>query len=107
MRCIQANENAVTVFGGTTPKLVKVMEESFYAPIRWLWSVSAPRWSIEAWYIKEADARPWVELHDEPLEHGYHRDNYAYAISNIMWIGLGWAVLAILGLKLVNRDKQK
>ncbi|KND03224.1 uncharacterized protein SPPG_09010 [Spizellomyces punctatus DAOM BR117] len=96
------------LFGGVNPQLQNVMQTGFYAPIRWLWSVSAPRWAIEAWYIKEAGARPWIELHTMPLRQGaYDSGNYATALVSIVYIGLGWALLAILGMKLVNRDKQK
>ncbi|TPX56194.1 hypothetical protein PhCBS80983_g04712 [Powellomyces hirtus] len=95
------------LFGGVTPDLLDVLTKDMYAPFRWLWAISAPRWMIEAWYIKETAARPWIELSEQPLGHGYHRDNYTTAIANVMYIGVGWAVLGLLGLKLVNRGKQK
>ncbi|KAJ3014597.1 hypothetical protein HKX48_005071 [Thoreauomyces humboldtii] len=95
------------LLGGATPDFLDVQTKSMYDAFRWLWSISAPRWTIEAWYIKEAVARPWAELHDLPLGHAYDRNNYGTALTNVVLIGIGWAVLAIVGLKLVNREKQK
>ncbi|KAI9100561.1 hypothetical protein DFS34DRAFT_592447 [Phlyctochytrium arcticum] len=94
-------------FGGVNPSLRTVEGEYFYALIRWLWSLSAPRWGIEAYYIKETEARPWDELKTQPLNHTYDRNAWGSSLLNVVFIGLGWAFLAIVGLKLANRQKQK
>ncbi|KAJ3159427.1 hypothetical protein HDU86_001745 [Geranomyces michiganensis] len=95
------------LFGGVTPDLWSVNREATFAPFRWVWGISPPRWTVEAWYIKETQARPWLELHNDDLSHDYNRDNYGRALGAVSYIAIGWAMLALMALKLVNRDKQK
>ncbi|KAI8592950.1 hypothetical protein BDZ88DRAFT_406657 [Geranomyces variabilis] len=95
------------LFGGVTPDLWMVNRDPAFAPFRWIWGISAPRWTIEAWYIKESQARPWRELHEDDLSHDYHRDNYGKALGAVAYIAVGWALMALVALKLVNRGKQK
>ncbi|KAI8586477.1 hypothetical protein BDZ88DRAFT_429014 [Geranomyces variabilis] len=97
------------LLGGVAPDFADVQSNSQYAPFRWLWSISAPRWAIEAYYVKETSARPWAELHDNamPLRHAYHASNFGHAVVNIMGIGLAWALLSVVALKLTNRERQK
>jgi hypothetical protein len=45
------------VLSGTAPHLYKVMNSHGYATVRWVWDVSAPRWGVEAFYLKEMDSR--------------------------------------------------
>ncbi|KAK5816168.1 P-loop containing nucleoside triphosphate hydrolase protein, partial [Linnemannia elongata] len=45
------------VLSGTAPHLYKVMNSGGYATVRWIWDVSAPRWGVEAFYLKEMDSR--------------------------------------------------
>lgn len=45
------------VLSGTAPHLYKVMTSGGYATVRWVWDVSAPRWGVEAFYLKEMDSR--------------------------------------------------
>jgi hypothetical protein len=45
------------VLSGANPKLDEVMTNESYEYIRWIWSISAPRWEIEAIYLKELDPR--------------------------------------------------
>ncbi|KAJ3268645.1 hypothetical protein HK104_005310 [Borealophlyctis nickersoniae] len=95
------------LLGGVTPRLEDVQLKPFFRPISFLWSISAPRWAIEAWYIKEALARPWKELHDEELTHGYRKQEYEWSVGVIVIIGVAWSVAALVGLKLCNRWKMK
>lgn len=45
------------VLSGANPKLDEVVNNDSYVYIRWLWAMSAPRWEIEALYLKEIDPR--------------------------------------------------
>ena len=98
------------VFGGVSPSLDEVYSTdpgSNFKGWKWLWDISAPRWSIEAIYIKETAARPWIELKNEDLLHQYEKNNFGFAISKVFQIGVLWAFLSYLALKLTNRQKQK
>ncbi|RHZ83223.1 hypothetical protein Glove_99g57 [Diversispora epigaea] len=69
--------------------------------------ISAPRWAVEALYLKELDPRKWVEIHEKDLSYTYSFDDYPKVLNNILRIALAWSCLAFLAMKLVNRDKQK
>lgn len=45
------------VLSGTAPHLWKVMNSAGYSSVRWVWQVSAPRWGVEAFYLKEMSSR--------------------------------------------------
>eukprot|EP00834_Sanchytrium_tribonematis_P003745 NODE_156_length_15158_cov_0.791553.p2 type:complete len:846 gc:universal NODE_156_length_15158_cov_0.791553:6406-8943(+) len=96
------------LFGGVSPDLEDV--KSGYGPLQIIWQLSAPRWAIEAFYIKETNARPWAELSPSsgtPLSHSYNRNNFTTCLSMMFGIGLAWAFFSFLALKLSNRRKQK
>nr|KAJ3418067.1 hypothetical protein HK105_000398 [Polyrhizophydium stewartii] len=95
------------VFGGVIIGIDSVSSSPLLSILSWVWGISPPRWAIEAWYIAESQARPWAELHDKQLLHGYKRENYALAISLVFVIGYAWAVASFLSLKLMHRSKQK
>ncbi|RIA87160.1 hypothetical protein C1645_828180 [Glomus cerebriforme] len=95
------------VLSGANPKLDDVMTNDVYAHIRWLWTISAPRWEIEALYLKEIDPRKWYEIHNEPLNYTYKFADYPICLRNIAIISIGWATVAFFSMKLFNRDKQK
>jgi len=95
------------VLSGDAPSLDDVYSDSVYLPTRWLWSVSAPRWAIEALYLKELEARPFAEIQADDLGNTYHTTDYRMCIQNAFLIGLGWNLLAFIMLKLKDRDKQK
>ncbi|KAF9362337.1 hypothetical protein BGX34_006378, partial [Mortierella sp. NVP85] len=98
------------VFSGDAPDLADVMSSDAsagYAAGRWLWVISAPRYAIEAIYIREVQARPWEEITTQPLSHTYKIDNFWWCFQSMALILLGWHVLAFLGLKLKDRSKQK
>lgn len=48
------------VLSGTAPRLYKVFNSHGYTYVRWVWQVSAPRWGVEAFYLKEMDSRKYV-----------------------------------------------
>ncbi|KAF9585246.1 hypothetical protein BGW38_003236 [Lunasporangiospora selenospora] len=98
------------VFSGDAPDLADVMSDdasSGYKAGRWIWMISAPRYAIEAIYLREIQARPWQEIRNEPLSHTYELGQFWWCFKIMAFIMLGWHVLAFLSLKLKNRNKQK
>ncbi|KAJ3303577.1 hypothetical protein HDV03_003654 [Kappamyces sp. JEL0829] len=93
------------VLSGVNPSLNDVSE--FPSIIAWVWKVSVPRWMIEAFYIKEVTALPFKERNLPNGPDQYLWDNYGSDFYHSIAITLGWHVLAILGLKVFNRIKQK
>ena len=95
------------LFGGASPDLTSVMTSAGYSQIRWLWSISAPRYGIEAFYIIEVQNRQWQELLEDKWSHTYSRYNFQSSIVAMLLIGAFWALLSFLSLKLTNRRRQK
>ncbi|CAG8440511.1 6656_t:CDS:10 [Acaulospora morrowiae] len=48
------------VLNGATPRLELVMSDNTYKFLRWLWFVSAQRWIVEAFYLRELSPRAYV-----------------------------------------------
>ncbi|KAG0359731.1 ATP-binding cassette sub- G member 4 [Mortierella sp. AD032] len=98
------------VFSGDAPDLADVMDpgaSSGYAATRWLWVISAPRYAIEAIYLREVQARPWEEIHNEPLSHTYELGQFWWCFQAMAFVLFGWHVLAFFAFKLMDRSKQK
>ncbi|KAG0246544.1 hypothetical protein BGX31_000995 [Mortierella sp. GBA43] len=98
------------VFSGDAPDLADVMAPDAsggYVAGRWLWIISAPRYAIEAIYIREVQARPWQEIATQPLSHTYKIDHFWWCFQSMAIILFGWHVLAFFCLKLKDRSKQK
>ncbi|KAF9403186.1 hypothetical protein BGZ94_004681, partial [Podila epigama] len=76
------------VLSGTAPHLYKVMNSSSYQYVRWIWQVSAPRWGVEAFYLKEMDSRIYNEIKHNILGDMYAFEHYESAIMNMIYIGL-------------------
>ncbi|KAK3831371.1 MAG: hypothetical protein JOS17DRAFT_828956, partial [Linnemannia elongata] len=95
------------VLSGTAPHLYKVMNSHGYATVRWVWDVSAPRWGVEAFYLKEMDSRIYNEIKHNLLGDMYAFEHYEGAIMSMIYIGLGWNVLTFTLMKLLNRHKVK
>ncbi|CAG8556008.1 8991_t:CDS:10 [Gigaspora rosea] len=95
------------VLSGATPKLEDVKSGGTFTYIGWFWDISAPRWAVEALYLKELEPRLWDEIKTEPLGHTYSFNDYPQCLWNILLIAFGWAVLAFFAMKLTNRDKHK
>ena len=92
------------VLSGVMPSLDFV--ESNFQSIEWVWTMSAPRWAIEAFWLQEVRARPFYPL-PMPAPYQYDWDRYSHASWMMFYIGIAWHVLAFFGLKLVHRGKQK
>ncbi|KAG0206264.1 hypothetical protein BGX28_002261 [Mortierella sp. GBA30] len=98
------------VFSGDAPDLADVMSDDAsggYKASSWIWVISAPRYAIEAIYLREVQARPWEEIRNAPLAHTYELGQFWWCFKAMGWILLGWHVLAFTAFKLKDRDKQK
>ncbi|CAG8509884.1 480_t:CDS:10 [Funneliformis mosseae] len=95
------------VLSGKNPELVAVNSSDTYKFVKWLWKVSAPRWVVEALYLKEIGPRKWYEIHNEPLNFTYAFEHYEDCLINLGFIAYGWAVISFCAMKLVNRKKLK
>ncbi|CAO3574661.1 unnamed protein product [Mortierella alpina] len=98
------------VFSGDAPDLADVMRDDAsggYKASSWIWVISAPRYAIEAIYLREVQARPWYEITAQPLSHTYELGQFWWCFQAMAWILLGWHVLAFIGFKLKDRNKQK
>ncbi|KAK3846107.1 MAG: hypothetical protein J3R72DRAFT_417788 [Linnemannia gamsii] len=102
------------VLSGTAPHLYKVMNNNGYATVRWVWDVSAPRWGVEAFYLKEMDSRifcyfcvSYNEIKHNVLGDMYAFEHYGGAIMSMIYIGLGWSILKFTLMKFLNRHKVK
>ncbi|KAG9323700.1 hypothetical protein KVV02_008118 [Mortierella alpina] len=95
------------VLSGAAPHLYQVMNNHEYAYVRWVWDVSAPRWGVEAFYLKEMEKRMFNELKHNMLGDTYAFEHYETAILSMMYIALGWNVIAFAMMKLLNRHKVK
>ncbi|KAF9364738.1 hypothetical protein BGX34_000542 [Mortierella sp. NVP85] len=98
------------VFSGDAPDLADVMKDDAsggYRATYWIWIISAPRYAIEAIYLREVQARPWAEIQNEPLAHTYELGQFWWCFKAMACILLGWHVLAFMGLKLKDRSKQR
>ncbi|KAG0326947.1 hypothetical protein BGZ99_008712 [Dissophora globulifera] len=95
------------VLSGTAPHLYKVMNSHGYAYVRWVWDISAPRWAVEAFYLKEVESRNYNELKHNLLGDTYSFDHYQKAILYMVYISLGWNVISFTLMKLLNRHKVK
>ncbi|KAI9229766.1 MAG: hypothetical protein DHS80DRAFT_22089 [Piptocephalis tieghemiana] len=95
------------VFSGVVPDLDDVMNDDTYSGARWLWSLSAPRWAIEALFLKEVEARPFYEIREDKLPHAYDDKNYYPDLVYMAAIAIAWDVIAFFALKLVHRSKMK
>ncbi|KAF9319425.1 hypothetical protein BG003_009084 [Podila horticola] len=98
------------VFSGDAPDLADVMSNDAaggYKVTSWIWMISAPRYAIEAIYLREVQARPWEEIRTGELAHTYKLEEFWWCFGAMGLILLGWHVLAFMGFKLKDRSKQK
>lgn len=95
------------VFAGVIPDLYDVMsDDSAYHSISFIWQISAPRWAVEALWIKEVRARPFIEIFNKPPNHAFYSwDAFDQCLRNVGLIALGWSVASFLSLKLLRRSK--
>ncbi|KAF9116038.1 hypothetical protein BGX27_005271 [Mortierella sp. AM989] len=95
------------VLSGTAPRLYQVMTSSGYSYVRWIWDISAPRWAVEAFYLKEMESRTYNEIKHNLLGDMYSFDDYQRAILCMVYIALAWNVVTFTLMKLVHRHKVK
>jgi ABC-type multidrug transport system ATPase subunit len=95
------------VLSGVIPDLHDVNTDDTYDYIRWLWKISAPRYAIEALFIKEVGVRPFQEIHEDQLPHDYDLNNYGRSLLMLVLIAIAWNFIAFLFMKLTHREKTK
>ncbi|KAG0369711.1 hypothetical protein BGZ54_009137 [Gamsiella multidivaricata] len=95
------------VLSGTAPRLYMVMNGNGYTYVRWIWNVSAPRWAVEAFYLKEVQERNYNELKHNVLGDTYAFEDYEKAILYMVYIFLGWNAISFSLMKLLYRHKVK
>jgi hypothetical protein len=95
------------VLSGVIPCLEKVKTTGNYEGISWLWDISPPRYAIEALYVKEVQARPFLESSTDLQAYTYRISNFERNLAYLLAIGCGWTFIALLMLKLVYRSRMK
>ncbi|KAG0230455.1 hypothetical protein BGW42_000932 [Actinomortierella wolfii] len=95
------------VFSGIAPHLYKVVNSPGFRNVQWLWAISGPRWGVEAFYLKEMKSRDYNELTHNRLDDTYSFEDYDATIWNMIYISLGWHVLTLILIKLLDRHKAK
>ncbi|KNE55335.1 hypothetical protein AMAG_01237 [Allomyces macrogynus ATCC 38327] len=92
------------VFSGVTPQLDDVMNPNgIYSGFNFMWTISAPRYAIEALYLREVAARSFVDKNTPRF--GYSTDMLTKDFAYIFVIGLAWLALSFIGLKLSLRGR--
>ncbi|KAI8897471.1 hypothetical protein BC833DRAFT_593660 [Globomyces pollinis-pini] len=56
------------------PGVILEVKDGYPKQLQYIWSLSAPRWAIEAFWLKEVDFRPFMEKNLTPTNH-YVRSN--------------------------------
>lgn len=76
------------VLSGVVPSFADVL--TFPTQTQFLWSISAPRWAIEAFWIREMAHRPWIEKLQVNQKNGYTNSEAQYAtdLKNFFLIGV-------------------
>jgi len=87
---------------GVEPNLIKVQD---FTGVSWLWSISAPRWAISAFYLNEVYVKKYQEIQVGINAYGYQNDDWVSDIVYTFLIGIGWQVMAFLAMKLLHRSK--
>jgi hypothetical protein len=63
------------VFSGVLPELKSVQET--FASLEFLWSISGPRWAVEAYWISDVGARAFIEdKPPNPTPYNYNFGNF-------------------------------
>lgn len=96
------------MFGGSRPTLVEI--EKMFVLLRAMPYASYIRWGQEALYIEEitkwndiqgVNITPSLELF------GYHLDDYQRCMVMTVVFGVGFRVLALVGMHVLNRDQKR
>jgi len=92
-------------FSGVEPSLADA--KTHHPAMNILYDISAPRWAISAFYLKEIQSKSYENTSVGINAYGYNGDTYQRDILMIFIVGIGWQVLAFIMLKVLNRSKQK
>jgi len=92
------------VLSGIIPNLTELPKNPILNRLKFLWSLSAPRWAIELFWIKEVEAR---EYSIDKYPNTYLHETWPVGFLYIVYITIGWNVLAYLCMKLLHRQNQK
>ena len=84
-----------------------VVADTYSPAVQWIWSISSPRWGIEAFYLSQVQAFDYMDISTGLSVYGYNSGEMWYSVAMIVYIGLGWETAALLALKLTHREKQK
>jgi len=97
---------ALAVTSGQSPTVPQVRD--YYGPLRIIWDCSYNRWSGEAMAIIVVDdARKAGYRVDMALEQlGFVPSNLPLCFGIPVLLGLSWRLMAYLGMRFTNRDKQ-
>jgi ABC-type multidrug transport system ATPase subunit len=93
------------VLSGIIPNL-KDIDGGVLKHFRFLWDISAPRWAIELFWLREVQAREY-ELDINNLPNTYKTTTYPVGFLYIVYITIGWNVLSYIFMKLLHRRHQK
>ncbi|KAI9219282.1 P-loop containing nucleoside triphosphate hydrolase protein [Blastocladiella britannica] len=93
------------VLSGMIPSLESVKRSGVYDGISWLWDISPPRYAVEAIYVKEVQARPFAESSVDQQLYTYRISDFFGNLLIMFAIGMAWLMVALVSLKLANRDK--
>eukprot|EP01135_Chromosphaera_perkinsii_P007607 Nk52_evm63s914 gene=Nk52_evmTU63s914 len=105
------------VYGGNTPSVQEVENDSQYKNQRFIWDVSAPRWAIEGLFVNQLsyyktvpsgplEGQVYMNLTSGVSEKGYDIDNFDTDVQNTLLVTIGWLVLGFIFMKLTHRSKK-
>jgi len=103
----------VILLGGYQPRLPQVDEE--YEGFTWLWELSGPRWTLEAFFINQLEyyhknphnsSQPYINQTTTYALYDFDRDNFDLTFRNIVLITLGWLMLGMIIMSAADRKKK-
>lgn len=108
-------------FAGANPSMKTVREKP--PAESWLWSLSGPRWALEAFYINSVNyyqsipdsseynslyaGQPYMNVEQGLDQVGYNITNFRVDLLGLLCDGIGWSLFALLLLILTHKDKKK
>lgn len=108
------------LFSGVLPVLKDV--EAWPEWQQFPWSLSGPRWGIEAFYVNSVSGflnvppsdfndlyvgAPYVDVEAVLQQVGYELDNFGHDIFGLVWNGFLWTFIALALMYFVNRSKTR
>jgi hypothetical protein len=103
-------------FAGANPSMATVSEKPAYE--RWVWSLSGPRWALEAFYINAVlyyktvpggkyEGQPYQNVEQGLSNIGYDIGNFTKDMTGLLLDGVGWSLFALLLMIARHRDKKR